>query len=232
LAEFRKRRRLTLHSKVVLFTTGWLILVGFVLLILFEFQNARTIGDLTFFEKLDASFFQSVVPRTAGVSTLDISQMVQASQFLLIMLMFVGAAPGSTGGGIKVTTFATMIGAVVAMLRGRDQVVMFHYQIARERVYKAITVTFVSLSSILIGSMILSITEPSQTFLPILFEVTSAFATVGLTLGVTPELTVAGKIIISVIMFIGRLGPLSLAYMLTTDQRPNKQFYPEGKIII
>jgi trk system potassium uptake protein TrkH len=203
-----------------------------VMLFIFEFANMRTMGSLSFVDKLHASFFQAVIPRTAGVNTIDISQMVQASQFLMIMLMFIGAAPGSTGGGVKVTSFATMIGAVVALMRGKEEVTMFHYHIARERVYKAVTVTFVSLTMILLIAMFLSMVEHKQPFLDILFETTSAFATVGLTLGVTPELSTVGKIIICATMYIGRLGPLTLTYWLTTDRRPVKRYYPEGKIII
>lgn len=230
LLEFKKRHKLTLHTKVVLFTTGMLIAIGALLLFIFEYN--RTLGPLTFMDKIATAFFQAVVPRTAGVNTVDVSQMVQASQFLIIMLMFIGAAPGSTGGGIKVTSFATMLGAVWSMLRGRDEVVLFHYHIARERVYKAITVTFVSLTAVLFIAMLLSITEGNHSFLAILFETTSAFSTVGLTLGLTTELTVYGKIIICVTMFIGRLGPLTLAYMITKEDRPTKIRHPEGKIII
>jgi len=232
LLDYRQRRKVSLHTKVVLYTTGWLILAGMVLLFLFEYTNMRTMGTLSLVDKLHASFFQAVIPRTAGVNTIDVSQMVQASQFLMIMLMFIGAAPGSTGGGVKVTSFATMIGAVLAMMRGKEEVIMFRYHIARERVYKAITVTFVSLTLVLLVAMALSLIEYKQPFLSILFETTSAFATVGLSLGVTPELSLVGKIIISVMMFIGRLGPLTLTYWLTTEQRPVKRYYPEGKIII
>jgi trk system potassium uptake protein TrkH len=228
--EFRQRRRLTLHSKVVLVTTGALIIVGTIILFLFEFN--RTLAPLTMFDKFVTSFFQAVVPRTAGVSTVDISQMVQASQFLIIMLMFIGAAPGSAGGGIKVTAFATMIGAVWSMIRGREEVVLFQFEIARERVYKAITVTFVSLTAILLISMILSLTEGNHPFLMILFETTSAFSTVGLSMGLTVDLSIIGKILICITMFIGRLGPLTLAYMLTPIDRPVKVRHPEGKIII
>jgi trk system potassium uptake protein TrkH len=231
LYDWRERRRLSVHSKVVLATTGWLLLVGALLLLFFEFTNTRTLASLQFFEKLTASFFQSTASRTAGVNTLDIAALRESTQFLLIILMFIGAAPGSTGGGVKVTSFAIVTAAVFAALRGRDEVVLFQYRILRERVYKALTIIIISLSLVMFVAMILSYTE-KRPFLDNLFEATSAFATVGLSMGLTPELTLFGKFLIMVTMFIGRLGPLTMAYSLTFDNKRDKIGYPEGKIII
>jgi trk/ktr system potassium uptake protein len=231
LVEYRNKRRLSLHSKVALSTSGLLIVIGTLVIFIFEFTNSLTMGPLGFGEKLLAAMFQSVSPRTAGVNTLDLASLRQATQFIIIVLMFIGASPGSTGGGIKTTTFAALIGAVNAMIRGKEDVVMFNYRLAKERVYKALTVTLFALALVMVATMILSTTEDHH-FLMILFEVTSAFGTVGLTMGLTPDLTLIGKIIIILMMFIGRLGPLTLSYAIAP--KPGRVLYrnAEGKIII
>lgn len=231
LVEFRVTRRLSLHSKVVLSTSTGLILIGALVIFIFEFTNTRTLGSLNFGGKILSVFFQSVSPRTAGANTVDIAGLRQATQFFIVILMFIGASPGSTGGGIKTTTFTMMIGAVIAMLRGREDVVLFRYRLAQERIYKALTITLLALLLIASVSMILSTTEDSN-FLAILFETTSAFATVGLTMGLTPELSAIGKILLCLTMFAGRLGPLTLAYALGPKQGKPLYKYPEGKIII
>mgnify|MGYP001199840323 CR=1 FL=1 len=231
LIDWKRTRRLTLHSKVVLSMTGFLIGFGALVILVFEYTNAGTMGPLSFGEKLLSAFLQSVSPRTAGVNSLDLASLRQATQFFIILLMFIGASPGSTGGGIKTTTFATLIGAVFAMMRGKDDVVMFRYRLAQERVYKALTVTLLSLALVLVATMILSTTEDHH-FLEILFEVTSAFGTVGLTMGLTLELTLVGKIIIIVMMFIGRVGPLSMGYAFGPKPGRTLYRYAEGKIII
>ncbi|WP_410515110.1 TrkH family potassium uptake protein [Paenibacillus sp. BR2-3] len=231
VVEYRQKRRLSLHSKVVLFMTAALILVGALVILVFEFTNPRTLGSLNFGGKILAAFFQSVTPRTAGANTVDIAGLRQASQFFIVILMFIGASPGSTGGGIKTTTFTIMIGAVIAMLRGRDDIVMFRYRLAQERIFKALTITLLALLLIISVSMVLSTTE-DRNFLMILFETTSAFATVGLSMGLTPELSLIGKILICFTMFCGRLGILTLAYALGPKQGKPLYKYPEGKMII
>ncbi|WP_229522456.1 TrkH family potassium uptake protein [Paenibacillus monticola] len=231
LVEYREKRRLSLHSKVVLSMTAALILIGTLVIFIFEFTNPQTLGPLNFGSKILASFFQSVTPRTAGANTVDIAGLRQASQFFMVILMFIGASPGSTGGGIKTTTFTIMIGAVIAMLRGREDIVLFRYRLAQERIFKALTVTLLALLLIVSVSMVLSTTE-DRNFLMILFETTSAFATVGLSMGLTPELSLIGKILICLTMFAGRLGLLTLAYALGPKQGKPLYKYPEGKIII
>ncbi|WP_245647932.1 TrkH family potassium uptake protein [Paenibacillus borealis] len=231
LAEFRRKRRLTLHSKVVLSMTFGLILTGMAVIFIFEFTNPRTLGPLNLGSKIWASLFQSVAPRTAGANTLDITGLRQATQFFIVILMFIGASPGSTGGGVKTTTFTLMVGAVISMLRGRGDIVLFRYRLAQERVFKALTITLLALLLIVTVSMMLSTTE-GLPFLMILFETTSAFANVGLSLGLTPELTQLGKILICLTMFAGRLGLLTLAYALGPKQGKPLYKYPEGKMII
>ncbi|MWC26809.1 TrkH family potassium uptake protein [Paenibacillus sp. MMS18-CY102] len=231
LIEYRTNKRLSLHSKVVLTMTGILLAVGAIVIFIFEFSNQKTLGSLGWDGKIWASLFQSVTPRTAGANTIDIGAMRHASIFFMVILMFIGASPGSTGGGIKTTTFMTLVGAVIAMIRGKEDIVLFRFRLARERIFKALTITLLSLALVIGVTMLLSTTE-DRDFLRILFETTSAFGTVGLTTGITTTLTDFGKIVLSLTMFAGRLGPLTLAYAL--GPRAEKELYrhPEGKIII
>ncbi|WP_409345038.1 TrkH family potassium uptake protein [Paenibacillus sp. MBLB4367] len=229
--DLKRTRKLTLHSKVVLTTTSLLIVIGAIVIFLFENSNPLTLQPLSGWGKFWGSMFQSVTPRTAGANTIDIGAMRQASQFFMIILMFIGASPGSTGGGIKTTTFTILIGAMIAMIRGKEDIVLFRNRLAKDRIFKAITLTLIALFLVIFVAMVLSTTEDHH-FLMILFEVTSAFGTVGLTMGLTTQLTIVGKIMIALMMFIGRLGPLTLAYAL--GPKPEKELYryPEGKITI
>ncbi|WP_028546930.1 TrkH family potassium uptake protein [Paenibacillus taiwanensis] len=229
--DFRRTRRLSLHTKVVLSMTSFLIVFGAVVLFIFEFTNPHTYGQLNGWQKIWASFFQSVSPRTAGANTVDIGAMRQASQFFMVILMFIGASPGSTGGGIKTTTFTILIGAVFSMMRGKEDIVMFRCRLAKDRIFKAVTLTLLALGLVLFVSMILSTTEDKQ-FLAILFETTSAFGTVGLSMGITTSLTDVGKLLIALTMFAGRLGPITLAYALGPKAERELYRHPEGKITI
>ncbi|MEK5477701.1 TrkH family potassium uptake protein [Paenibacillus sp. FSL R5-0407] len=231
LIEFRQRRKLSLHSKVVLSMTATLILVGALVIFVFEFTNSNTLQPLDWGGKIWSSFFQSVTPRTAGANTVDIGGLRQATQFFMIILMFIGASPSSTGGGIKTTTFTILVGAVISMIRGRSDLVLFRYRLAQERIFKAVTITMLALFLVIAVAMVLSTTEDAS-FLSILFETTSAFGTVGLSMGLTGKLTIAGKIIISFTMFAGRLGLLTLAYALGPKKGKELYRHPEGKMII
>ncbi|WP_130613436.1 TrkH family potassium uptake protein [Cohnella abietis] len=231
LFDWRKKQRFSLHTKVVLSVTAILIVVGTLVIFIFEYTNGRSVGDTGFGHKLLVSLFQSVTTRSGGVTTVDVTEFRQATQFFIIILMFIGASPGSTGGGIKTTTFAVLVGAVLAMIRGKDDVVLFRLRLAQERVYKAVTVTLFCIGIVMLGTMVLATTEDAA-FLKILFEVTSAFGTVGLSMGLTGDLTVTGKITIIILMFIGRLGPLTLTYALGPKQGRALYRHAEGKIII
>ncbi|WP_429842997.1 TrkH family potassium uptake protein [Brevibacillus sp. FIR094] len=232
LYDYRQTRRLSLHTKVVLATTGLLITAGTVLIFILEYNNPKTLQPLSMMGKVLGSFYQSVTPRTAGSNTLNIGDMYQSSLFLIIILMFIGASPGSTGGGIKTTTFATLIGAVIAQIKGKEDVIFFRQRILPHMVYKSLTLTMIALFIVLVMTMVLSITETTARFEMILFEVTSAFATTGLSMGLTPHLTPIGKTLIVLTMFAGRLGPLTIAFALA--QRKQKEYfrYPKGKITI
>ncbi|WP_068620089.1 TrkH family potassium uptake protein [Paenibacillus tuaregi] len=234
LAGFRKNRKkwkLSLHSKVVLSMTAALIVLGTVVIFIFEYTNPKTLEPLGWGGKIWGSLFQSVTPRTAGANTLDIGSLRQATQFFIIILMFIGASPGSTGGGIKTTTFTILVGAVLSMIRGREEVVLYRYRLAQERIHKAITVTMFALFFIIAVTMVLTATEDAS-FLSILFETTSAFGTVGLSMGITGKLTVLGKALISLTMFAGRLGLLTMAYALGPKKEKELYRHPEGKMII
>lgn len=231
--EYKKVRRLSLHTKVVLVTSLVLLITGTIGIYVLEFSNPKTLKPLSLTGKILASIYQSVTPRTAGSNTINIGDMTQSSLLLTIILMFIGASPGSTGGGIKTTTFTTLIGAVWSQIRGKeDDVIFFRQRIVYETIYKALTVTLAGVFVVLFVTMILTITEHGKNFLMILFESTSAFATVGLSMGLTPHLSSVGKALIILSMFAGRVGPLTIAYAVTVRRNPDAFRYPKGKIMI
>ncbi|WP_248925106.1 TrkH family potassium uptake protein [Paenibacillus hamazuiensis] len=231
LLTYPKNKKLTLHSKVVLSASAALILIGTLVILLFEYTNPATLQPLSATGKGLGAMLQSVSSRSAGVSTVDIGLMRQATQFFIIIMMFIGAAPGSSGGGIKVTTFVILIGAMLAMVQGKEDIVLFRRSVPKDRIYKAITFALLSFFLVVLSAMILSTTE-SYPFLGILFEVTSAYATAGMSMGLTAQLTDFGKVFIIILMFVGRLGPVSLAYTLTPTPKKEPYRYPEGKITI
>jgi len=227
----RSFRKLAMHSKIVLVTTGILILAGAILIYMFEHANPDTLGPLTSQGKILGSFFQSVTPRTAGYNTIDIGKMYNGSLLLLVILMFIGASPASTGGGIKTSTFAVLVLAIWALIRGRSDAECFGRRIPKEIIYKAFSVMFIAFILVVAVTMALTITEHAE-FMQVLFEVTSAFGTVGLTTGITPSLSTAGKGWLILTMFAGRVGPITLAFAIAMRARKAQIQYPEGKIII
>ncbi|WP_094700525.1 TrkH family potassium uptake protein [Brevibacillus laterosporus] len=229
---YRETKRLSLHTKVVLATTAILIVVGTLAILILEFTNAKTLQPLSPIGKFFGALYQSVTARTAGSNTISIGDMRQSSLFFIIVLMFIGASPGSTGGGIKTTTFATLLGAVWAQIKGREDVIFYRQRILPHMIYKSLTVTMIALFIVIVVSMILTITEPGKDFLMILFESVSAFATVGLSMGLTPDLSDIGKLVISLTMFAGRVGPLTIAFALAQRNRKEYFRYPKGKIMI
>nr|WP_240908665.1 TrkH family potassium uptake protein [Paenibacillus timonensis] len=231
LLGYKQNRRLSLHTKVVLTMSGILTVVGAVILLLIEANNPHTLGPMNWMDRIFASLFHSVSSRSGGVSTVSVADMEQSSQFLLILLMFIGAAPGSTGGGIKVTVFAILLGAIYAMMRGKQDIVFFRQRLPKASIIKAITQTWLAMFLVISVAMALSALE-DVTFLNLLFETTSAFATAGLSLDVTPKLTEISKVLLCAVMFLGRIGPLTLAYAFTSRSKKELLKYPEGKIII
>lgn len=230
--EFKKTGKLALQSKVVLSMSAYLIVIGAIVIFILEFSNSSTLGSQHLGGKVLASFFQSVTPRSAGASTVNLGDLREVTQFFIIALMFIGASPGSAGGGIKTTTFAILIAAIIAAIRGRRDIVLFRHRLPQETIFKAVTMTLLALFLIILVSVTLSVIEPTDHFLLILFEVTSAFSTVGLSLGLTPDLTSVGKLLIVLMMFIGRVGPLTLAFALGRKSEKELYRHPEGKLMI
>ncbi|MNP12272.1 Ktr system potassium uptake protein B [compost metagenome] len=229
--KYRKTRNLSLHTKIVLSMSVILIVGGAAIIFALENSNPLSMQPLSLGERILSSFFHSISSRSGGVTTLSIADMENSTQFLLIMLMFIGAAPGSTGGGIKVTVFAILLGAMYSMIRGREDIVFFRKRLSKGSILRAITQTWLALFLVISAAMALSALEDRE-FLPLLFETTSAFATAGLSLDLTPKLTEIGKIVICVVMFLGRVGPVTLAYALAPKSGKELYRYPEGKITI
>ncbi|MFJ5715268.1 TrkH family potassium uptake protein [Neobacillus sp. NPDC093127] len=232
LYDYRHSKRLSLHTKIVLVTSGFLLIGGTIGIFLLEFSNEKTLKPLTFSGKILGALFQSVAARTDGANTLNLSDMTQSSLLLIVLLMFVGASPGSTGGGIKTTTFTTLIGAVWSQIRGKEDVIFYRQRIGYETIYKALTVTFSALFLVMTITLLLTITERGTDFLRLVFEATSAFGTVGLSMDLSRELSPFGKALITFTMFAGRVGPLTIAYAVTIRRNPDSFRYPKGKIMI
>ncbi|MGE6257404.1 TrkH family potassium uptake protein [Heyndrickxia sporothermodurans] len=230
--EYKSVRKFSLHSKIVLCTTGALVFFGTLFIFLLEYHNPKTLQPLSGSGKILASLFQSVAARTDGANTINIADLTDSTIFLIIILMFIGASPGSTGGGIKTTTFVTLLGAVWSQIKGREDVVFFRQRLVPTVIYKALTVALTGFFVVILVTMILSITERENNFQAILFEATSAFGTVGLSMGLTSKLTIVGKMIISLTMFIGRLGPLTIAIALAHRQIKEPYRYSKGRIMI
>ncbi|WP_313756788.1 TrkH family potassium uptake protein [Tissierella sp.] len=224
-------KKLHLHSKLVLTITSILLVVGMIIFLLIEFNNPYTIGNLNTGEKLISSFFQSVVPRTAGFNSVNIGGLQDTTVFFMIILMFIGGSPGSTAGGIKTTTFGTLILTTIGVIRGNKDVVAYRKRIADEVINRSLAIATVGMTLIIIVSFILTVTEPAD-FLDVLFETTSAFATVGLTRGITPNLTSFGKIIITLTMYAGRVGPLTMAFAFAKKAKVSNFRYSEGNILV
>lgn len=220
----KRFKRFSLHSKLVLVTTFILIIVGMILFYLIEWNNPETLQALNTKEKVISSFFQSVVTRTAGFNSVNMSKIRDTTTFIMIVLMFIGGSPGSTGGGIKTTTFGAIFLTTFSVIRGRNDVVAFKKRIPQEIIYRALSIASIGLFLIVIVSMILTISEEAN-FLDLLFETTSAFATVGLTRGITPDLTSFGKVLITIMMYLGRVGPLTMAFAFAKRQKNIKENY-------
>lgn len=231
ISKNRKFSGIGLHSKIVLTMTITLLVLGTIIFYLIEIHNPNTLANLSGKSKLLSSFFQSVVTRTAGFNSLDTSAIRDTSAFLFIIFMFIGAAPGSTGGGIKVTTFGAIVLATITSVKGERDVVAFKKRIADDVVQKSLAIVAISTTLIIIVSFILTVTEDAA-FLELLFESTSAFGTVGLSRGVTPHLSEIGKMIIMITMYIGRVGPLTMAFAFGQGKNKRKYRYSEENIMV
>ncbi|MPQ42634.1 TrkH family potassium uptake protein [Clostridium tarantellae] len=232
LYNYKGYKRLSLHSKVVILITVILVLGGTILMLLFEFKNPNTLQPMGPIDKLTNAFFASVTTRTAGFNSINTSDMTVAGNFLTILLMFIGGSPGSTAGGIKTATFAILILTLISTIKGREDTEVFGRRLSKDAVYKAFTVFMIGVGIVIVVTMILSVTEAGKSLLYLLYEATSAFATVGLTLGITPGLSVIGKIVIMITMYLGRVGPMTVVLALANRKRKSTYKFPEDKILI
>ncbi|HAS74714.1 MAG TPA: Trk family potassium uptake protein, partial [Clostridiales bacterium UBA8960] len=237
LADFtrtQKIRQWSLHTKLVLSVSLSLILLGAIVVFAIEHNNPDTMGSFTYSEKIIASLFHSITPRTAGFNTIDIASMKMPTRFLTMVLMFIGGSPGSTAGGIKTTTFGMMMLSVIAVFKGTENINFANRRISRDSINKALAVIFISTIWIVIMTFLLIVAESDMQMEEVLFESLSAFGTVGLSMGITPYLNVVGKMIITIMMFFGRLGPLTIVIAISRNKSSKGDLlkYPEGKIIV
>lgn len=233
LYDYRKTKTLYLHTKMVLIMTAFLIVSGAVFFFVSEHSNPLTMGPLNLFEKINASIFHSVTCRTAGYNSLPLNEMTENSKVMSILLMFIGAAPGSTGGGIKVTTFGIILIAIFSNIRGNDETIVLKRRVSQMVVNKALSIAGLSMLLIFVMTSII-ISVEKLPYINVLYEVTSAFGTVGLSTGITPHLHNISKMLLIFTMFLGRVGPLSFAVAIAMREKKRLQnaVYPEGKIMV
>ncbi len=231
----KRFKLLTLHSKLVLIITGILLVGGTIAMYALEHDNPGTMGNLDLLGKINASIFQAVNPRTAGFYSVPLGNLRMATVAISVVMMFIGGSPASTAGGIKTTTIGVLVVTAYNIVKGKRDYEVFEKRIMPETAVKAAVILLLSLMIVIIVSIILSVTEEAlgYDYLDILYETVSAFATVGLSRGMTPFLSNAGKVILSIVMFIGRVGPMTVAYALLKQHKYIGNYtYPEGKIII
>lgn len=232
------QKKLSVHSKIVIITTSVLILSGAILFYVFE--RNHIIKDVPVMNKILASVFQSVTPRTAGFNTVDIGLLTNATILLMIVLMFIGASPGSTGGGVKTTSAALLVMMIWNRLKGNEEVNIFNRTVPREIMSRTISIIFASAFSVAIITSVLLIfgegklpqTESRHFFVEYLFDTVSAFGTVGLSMGITPKLNDLQKYALILMMFVGRVGPLTLAFSLSRSTGGKGLTYAEEGVMV
>jgi trk system potassium uptake protein TrkH len=222
----------SLNFKVAISTTIALLILGTIAFLLTEGHNPGTLGSMNFGNKLMAAWFQSVTPRTAGFNTIDISKMTETGLFITIVLMFIGASPGGTGGGMKTTTLRVLTSCTKSILQGKEEVELYQRQVPIPLILKAVGVLLGSVTTIGIATTLISLTDAKFEFIQILFEVVSAFATVGLSTGITASFSATAKLILIAMMYIGRVGVLLLMAALLGDPRPSAIHYPEENLLV
>ena len=226
----RRNRRMSLHSKMVWIMTLFLIVFPFLSFLMIEWS--QSLQGISLKEKILASLFQVITPRTAGFNTLEFGSLHPAAIFLLISLMFIGASPGSTGGGVKTSTIGVIFAFVKSRIAARESINIFYRTLPLGLVTKAFTVVVLSICVIFVSCAILFLTQSGMSMEETFFEVFSAFGTVGLSLGITAKLNALGKVVIIFTMFIGRIGPLTLLYAFSREKALGKFEYVEESVMI
>ncbi len=234
ILEYRKKKRLALQSKVVIFTTIILILLGTFGTLLFEWTNPDTLGGESLIYKISNSFFNSVTMRTAGFNTMDTASITPYSKGMGIIFMFIGVAPGSTGGGVKITTLVIIIMTIIGVIMGKPDTIISGRKIEKDMVYKSLAILVLFSLLIAISTIILDLSHENIKTLDVAFEVASAISTTGLSTGATTLWDKGALFLLSIIMFIGRVGPVSFAISMSIRKsRQNKnEIYPEGKMMV
>lgn len=223
--------RFNLTSKVAIIISVVLTFGGMILFFLLEYSNPSTLGDLNFIQKILASYFQSVTLRTAGFNTIPLRDLRPATIFICCILMFIGASPGSTGGGIKTTTFGVIIFYVIGVVKKKEYIEIFNRRLDWEIMNRALAILVLAIIYVCTIITMMLVIEDFNTE-DIIFEVISAFGTVGLTLGITPELTAVSKLLLIITMFVGRLGPMTFALAIGEDKKKALIKYPKENILV
>ncbi len=232
-SHLRQGRRfpLTLHSRITLLVTGVLLAFGTLMVLGLEWSNPETLGPLAWPGKLLAAFFQGVTPRTAGFNSLDYGAMREPTLLITMLLMFIGGSPASTAGGIKTVTFFVLVASAWSLVRGRGELSVFRRRVSIATVVKAGSVALLSTAIVMSALFILTLSE-SLPLLYIMFEAFSAFGTVGLSMNATVELTEVGQLVVIVLMYLGRIGPLTFALALVQDPKHDRLKYPDEGVLI
>ena len=226
-----KRMSLSLHTKVALTTSILLVIIG--ALFFFFLEQGNTLRNFGIIDKIANAFFMSTTTRTAGFNTVNLAQASLPTLFIFIILMFIGASPNSTGGGIKTTTFAIFLATIVSIvLKNKNSVEVSGRRIPVDQIYRTIIIVALGLSWIVLTTLILLLTDKNFSFMQIFFEAVSSFSTSGLSTGITPYLSKMGKFVIMTSMLIGRIGSLTLVLALTTQKTTQLYSYPEERVII
>ena len=229
----KEDKRITTTSKITLKVTLGFVVFGAFFIFIFEHANVKTIGNYTFIEKIGAAFFQSVTTRTAGFNTMPLAGMNEITVLLFIFFMFIGASPGSTGGGIKTTTFGLIVLGVITIIKNKEYIEYNGRKISWTNFNRAISIVFISVCYIVTILFLLILLEPDVNVINLLFELVSAFGTAGVTRNLTPYLGNMSKILLIVTMFIGRVGPLTIVSALSLKKiKSGKHKYPEENILI
>lgn len=227
----RKKFKFSLHTKLMIWGTLLINLFGTIAIYLMEHSNQATLGALSTFDQWMAAYFHTIVSRTAGFATVPVEEFQPSTLMLIMVLMFIGAGSGSVGGGIKLTTAIVIVAAVVAFLRGKDEVVLFRRTISNRNILKALATTVLSGFAIAVMVIILSVTETGIPLMAIAFDTVAVFTTAGFSIGMIMNLSSLGKVLLCLLMFFGKIGPLTFVFMFS-KKNPAKIRYPQEDILI